>query len=214
MYVWNIFSLSLADTTLQKNAFQDQTLKADSFNLSPSCLTNTDIFSVKHFGMSFTIPRHFFPRGQNCIQCFFPSYVYTQVMGDTHKGKLISTISWEILGDPLCCFQSRATTVRQQVRERAPLCYQTLGQKKLSSVPGLMDISTWSHEESRKRHRKCLRGCVMPTLITVRVAPALCMLMQWENTGGFCTYSSTWVGVLIMFKKNNLWDALERKWLQ
>lgn len=122
MYIWNIFSLSLADTTVQENAFQDQRLKADSFNLSPSCLTNTDIFSVKHFGMSFTIPRHFFSRGQNCIQCFFLSYVYTQVMGDTHKGKLISTISWEILGDPLCCFQSRATTVRQKVRKRERLC--------------------------------------------------------------------------------------------
>lgn len=87
MYVWNIFSLSLADTTLQKNAFQDQTLKADSFNLSPSCLTNTDIFSVKHFGMSFTIPRHFFSPRAELYTVFFPLICVHTSHGRHTQGK-------------------------------------------------------------------------------------------------------------------------------
>lgn len=78
------------------------------------------------------------------------------------------------------------------VRKRESLCDIRAWDRKraVESLTGLMHISTWSCEKSRKRYRKCLRGCVMLSLITAHVAPPLWMLMWWENSGGFCTFST------------------------
>lgn len=51
-------------------------------------------------------------------------------------------------------------------RERVFVISDAETERACESLPVLMDINTRSHEESRK----CLRGCVMPSLITAHVA--------------------------------------------
>lgn len=134
-------------------------------------------------------PRQFLPPGLKCVHCrplFFLSCMFTYTHTHTQSLSPPSAVKhWEPRSG---AFSSEWRPCLRE-RERVFVISDPETERAVESLPGLMDISTWSHEGSRKRHRKCLRGCVMPSLITASVAPAFCMLMQWENTGGFCMFS-------------------------
>lgn len=44
----------------------------------------------------------------------------------------------------------------------------------------------------------------MLSLVAAHVAPALCMLMWWENSGGFCTFSTQVLTNLIYLIKSDV----------
>lgn len=141
-------------------------------------------------------PRQFFPPvGFNGIDCrslfFLLVHAHTSKCAPPRKAYLHHRL-WNTRSPSLLLSGQSDKCERGRERERgwAFVISDPETERAVESLTGLMDISTWSHEESRKHHRKCLRGCVMLSLITAHVAPALCILMWWEKSGGFCTFGT------------------------